>query len=268
MRAGRRHRSALHPLHLRHDRHSERRGARQWRPHGRAEMVDAVSLRHRARRSVVVGLRHRLGGRPLATLSMRRCCTAARRSSTKASRSARPMPARSGASSPSTASVSLFTAPTAFRAIKKEDPKANSSPKYDLSKFRTLFLAGERADPADHRMGGGDAQGAGDRPLVADRNRLVHRRQPGRPRHAAGQARLAAVPMPGYAMRYRRRGSEAGRSREQDRLDRGEAAAAAGAACRRCGSRTSASRKAISRNFPATTKPPTPATRTRTATST
>jgi propionyl-CoA synthetase len=41
----------------------------------------------------------------------------------------------------------LFTAPTAFRAIKKEDPKAEYLKKYDLSHFRTLFLAGERADP-------------------------------------------------------------------------------------------------------------------------
>jgi propionyl-CoA synthetase len=43
--------------------------------------------------------------------------------------------------------VSLFTAPTAFRAIKKEDPDGKLIGKYDLTKFRTLFLAGERADP-------------------------------------------------------------------------------------------------------------------------
>ena len=43
--------------------------------------------------------------------------------------------------------VALFTAPTAFRAIKKEDPTGEFIPKYDLSNFRTLFLAGERADP-------------------------------------------------------------------------------------------------------------------------
>ncbi|MBP7603111.1 MAG: propionyl-CoA synthetase [Spirochaetes bacterium] len=41
----------------------------------------------------------------------------------------------------------LFTAPTAFRAIKKEDPNGEYMKKYDLSKFRTLFLAGERLDP-------------------------------------------------------------------------------------------------------------------------
>ncbi|MGP2493932.1 propionyl-CoA synthetase [Mesorhizobium sp. PUT5] len=43
--------------------------------------------------------------------------------------------------------AALFTAPTAFRAIKGQDPKAELVAKYDLSKFRTLFLAGERADP-------------------------------------------------------------------------------------------------------------------------
>jgi propionyl-CoA synthetase len=41
----------------------------------------------------------------------------------------------------------LFTAPTAFRAIKREDPAGDFVRKYDLSGFQTLFLAGERADP-------------------------------------------------------------------------------------------------------------------------
>lgn len=41
----------------------------------------------------------------------------------------------------------LFTAPTAFRAIKKEDPEGRLMGDYDLSHFRTLYLAGERADP-------------------------------------------------------------------------------------------------------------------------
>ncbi|MEM9628188.1 MAG: propionyl-CoA synthetase [Pseudomonadota bacterium] len=43
--------------------------------------------------------------------------------------------------------VALFTAPTAFRAVRKEDPDGLQIAKYDLSHFRTLFLAGERADP-------------------------------------------------------------------------------------------------------------------------
>jgi len=41
----------------------------------------------------------------------------------------------------------LFTAPTAFRAIKKEDPNGEYIKKYDNPQFRTLFLAGERCDP-------------------------------------------------------------------------------------------------------------------------
>ena len=43
--------------------------------------------------------------------------------------------------------VAFFTAPTAFRAIKKDDPQGKLLAPYDLAKFRTLFLAGERADP-------------------------------------------------------------------------------------------------------------------------
>src|SRR3569623_756783 len=43
--------------------------------------------------------------------------------------------------------VALFTAPTAYRAIKKEDPDGKQLAHYDLSRFRTLFFAGERADP-------------------------------------------------------------------------------------------------------------------------
>ncbi|TCN31779.1 AMP-binding protein [Sinorhizobium americanum] len=41
----------------------------------------------------------------------------------------------------------MFTAPTALRAIRKEDPEASHVARYDLSRFRALYLAGERADP-------------------------------------------------------------------------------------------------------------------------
>jgi propionyl-CoA synthetase len=41
----------------------------------------------------------------------------------------------------------LFTAPTAFRAIRQQDPEGEHIRRYDLSGFRTLFLAGERCDP-------------------------------------------------------------------------------------------------------------------------
>ena len=42
---------------------------------------------------------------------------------------------------------SMFTAPTAFRAIKREDPSGEMIKNYDLSNFKALFLAGERTDP-------------------------------------------------------------------------------------------------------------------------
>ena len=42
---------------------------------------------------------------------------------------------------------SFFTAPTAFRAIKREDPEGKFKSKYDLSCLKALYLAGERADP-------------------------------------------------------------------------------------------------------------------------
>jgi propionyl-CoA synthetase len=48
----------------------------------------------------------------------------------------------------------MFTAPTAFRAIKKEDPAGEFARKYDLSGFRCLFLAGERLDPETYRWAG------------------------------------------------------------------------------------------------------------------
>jgi len=52
----------------------------------------------------------------------------------------------------------LFTAPTAFRAIKRDDPNASYLERYDLSSLRTLFLAGERCDPdtlhwAENKLG-------------------------------------------------------------------------------------------------------------------
>ncbi|RZK57274.1 MAG: propionyl-CoA synthetase, partial [Hymenobacter sp.] len=48
----------------------------------------------------------------------------------------------------------LFTAPTAIRAIKKEDPDGLLAKKYDLSSLRQLFLAGERCDPATFAWAG------------------------------------------------------------------------------------------------------------------
>ncbi len=57
----------------------------------------------------------------------------------------------------------LFTAPTAFRAIKKEDPTGAHLARYDLSRFRALFLAGERLDPDTYHWAKGLL---GERPVV------------------------------------------------------------------------------------------------------
>jgi propionyl-CoA synthetase len=56
----------------------------------------------------------------------------------------------------------LFTAPTAIRAIKREDPRAEHVGGHDLSRFRTLFLAGERCDPDTLEW----AQKALERPVI------------------------------------------------------------------------------------------------------
>src|SRR5947207_13977273 len=47
--------------------------------------------------------------------------------------------------------TTLFTAPTAFRAIRREDPAGEHVRRYDLSRLRYLFLAGERLDPETYR---------------------------------------------------------------------------------------------------------------------
>jgi propionyl-CoA synthetase len=56
----------------------------------------------------------------------------------------------------------LFTAPTALRAIKKEDPAGGHLGAHDLSKFRALFLAGERLDPDTYHW----ARQLLDRPVI------------------------------------------------------------------------------------------------------
>ena len=160
--------------------------------------------------------------------------------------------------------VTLFTAPTAFRAIKKEDPKAELLKTYDLSSFRALFLAGERADPdtvkwaedilqvpvIDHwwqtETGwpvAGNPLGLGRAPREA---RLSHGADAGLYPRGAGRRRQAC------------RAQHHGRHRHQ-------AAAASRARCRPSGRRTSGSRNPISRSIPATTTPRMPAISTRTA---
>ena len=144
-RAAARHRSALHPLHVGHDRHPQGL-VRDNGGHMVALQWSMENPRRRSRRNLVVRLRHWLGGRP----QLHRLRAAA------AWRDLDPIRGQAGWHADAGAywrviaeqgAVAMFTAPTAFRAIKKEDPEGKLFAKYDLSKFRTLFLAGERADP-------------------------------------------------------------------------------------------------------------------------
>ena len=78
--------------------------------------------------------------------------------------------------------VALFTAPTAFRAIRKEDPDGELHPQIRPVEIPHAVSRRRARRSADGGVGGAAAEGAGDRSLVADRNRLVHRRQSGRAR--------------------------------------------------------------------------------------
>ena len=261
-----RHRSALHPLHVRHDRHSEGRGARQWRPHGRAQMVDAESLRRSTRRGVVVGLRHRLGGRPhlhrlraaAAWLHVDPLRGQAGRHARRRRFLARDLRARR---------VSLFTAPDRVPRDQEGRPEGridrrNTTCRNSARCFSpasapippTVQWAEEmlKVPVIDHWWQTETGWCIAGNPVGLGMLPVKH----GSP----------TVPMPGYDVRVV---DEAAKElpRQQDGLDRGQAAAAAGVPADACGSRTSACAKAISRSFPATTRPPTPATSTRTATS-
>ena len=203
--------------------------------------------------------RARCSGRPptsagwsaIPTSSTRRCCTAAPRSSTRASRSARPTPAPSGASiAEHRRRRAVHRADRLPRDQEGGSRRRAASQSYDLSHFRTLFLAGERADPDTLQWAERHARRAGHRPLVADRDRLGDRRQPRRARRCCRSSTARRrVPMPGYDVQV---------------LDEGGKPVPAGhdghaspsscrcrrAACRRCGTPTSASATAYLDRLP------------------
>ena len=106
--------------------------------------------------------------------------------------------------------VAMFTAPTAFRAIKKEDPQGKLHRAIRPVEIPHAVPGRRARRSGHHRMGGADAEGAGDRPLVADRDRLGDRRQSGRARPAAGQARLADRGDAGLRRAHRRRAVQGG----------------------------------------------------------
>jgi propionyl-CoA synthetase len=92
----------------------------------------------------------------------------------------------------------LFTAPTAFRAIKRDDPGGALVGDYDLSSLRIALPRRRTRRPRHHRVGGEAAGRAGDRPLVADRNRLGHLRATRWDRGLPVKIGSPGVAMPGY----------------------------------------------------------------------
>jgi len=98
---------------------AERRRARQWRPHGGAQLVDEIPVTGCARRGILGGLRRRLGGRPQLH-RLRPLLHGARPFCTRASRSARPDAARSGGVISEHECVAMFTAPTALRRSRRK----------------------------------------------------------------------------------------------------------------------------------------------------
>jgi propionyl-CoA synthetase len=158
----------------------------------------------------------------------------------------------------------LFTAPTAFRAIKKEDPGAELLRKYDISSLRTLFLAGERLDPDTYEWASRTLgvpvvdnwwQTETGWPICANLRGLDPMPiKPGSP----------TVPVPGYDVgvldeRGRPGPGRRARSASGCRCRRGP--------CRRCGRTTSATSRRTCPRTRGGTCPGTAATSTRTATS-
>ena len=91
----------------------------------------------------------------------------------------------------------MFTAPTAFRAIRQQDPDGRHITRYDLASPSCPVPGRGALRPGDPSLGRAAARGAGDRPLVADGDGLGHRGQLPGCRAAARRGRLAYSPRPG-----------------------------------------------------------------------
>jgi len=113
----------------------------------------------------------------------------------EASQSAPRTPAHSGVSHPNTGEGGVHRANRDSRDQEGRTEGLHLG-KYDLSALKYLFQAGERLDPAP-TAGVGTHWASCRRPLVADRDRLVDRREPDGRSNAADQARLRDGAMPG-----------------------------------------------------------------------
>ena len=159
----------------------------------------------------------------------------------------------------------LFTAPTALRAIRKQDPEAHLLANYDLTGFRALFLAGERADPdtlrwaertlqipvIDHWWQTETGWSIAANPLGLGRLPV----KPGSPTVPMPGYHLAVLDPEGHPVPPARWAPSPSSSRYPP------------APSPPSGTPTNASAKATCRSSPAGTPPPTPATSTKTATS-
>ena len=175
LRPGRGDRPALHPLHVRHDRAAEGHRARQRRPRRRAGVVDGRDLRRRARRGVLGGLGHRLGRRPL----LHRLRAAAARLHDGALRG------QAGRHARRRRVLARLRRPRRRRAVHRADRDPRDQARGPArrarrgrttsSRFRTLFLAGERCDPdtlpGRRRCSRGRSSTTGGRPRPAGRSR-------------------------------------------------------------------------------------------------
>ena len=122
VRAGGRHRPALRALHLRHHRPAQGHRARQRRARGRAALVDAGHLRHRRRARCVGPPATSAGSSGTPTSSTRRCSPGATTVLYEGKPVGTPDAGAFWRVIAEHGVKALFTAPTAFRAIKKEDP--------------------------------------------------------------------------------------------------------------------------------------------------
>ena len=92
----------------------------------------------------------------------------------------------------------LFTAPTAFRAIKREDPAGAFVDKYEMPTLKTTVLRGGTLRSGHAPLGRGEAEGPRDRPLVADGDGLRDRLQPMGIEAMPIKPGSPTVAMPGY----------------------------------------------------------------------
>ncbi len=160
----------------------------------------------------------------------------------------------------------FFTAPTAIRAIKKEDPEGKLMAPHDLSALRTLFLAGERLDPDTYAWATEQVgvpvvdhwwQTESGWPMVANLRGLEPLPlKPGSP----------SVPVPGWDVQVLDEKGE--RRRRGPRAPSASGCRCRRVRCRRCGATTSGSWRPTCPPTTATTCPVTAATSTTTGTCT